>query len=343
MDLYKKYTNPVNLKDHIEWLKRMDALYYPVYPTKQLLVQYYFKPDAKFLSLLKQYIGEDFYEIVQRDTTFIREKEISSKHRDLLPILFNANQQNKMKSMLWTNDYKKFKKALDIGAPLSTKFVDRLVKKSTYNTLIDINIYRECIAYMSVNQFFDLIHHLKDSKDSIPHIRLILSNYPEYVLALEGSKSPFFYIVKYGISELAKEMFVQGYFDDMYDTFLLSLNTKDIAMFLVDKMSNFTDKQANHLVQTMITKNLYFVCVEFSSLQFKVDYETQLMIMSNVNFFYILKDKFDICGIRRLDVIKECINRYKKDKSLKPMVDFYMKQLSADDLKYIKKSYVLKF
>lgn len=321
---------------HVEWLKEMEAIYYPVYPTKDLIVQHHFQPTVVYLDRMKELLGMDFYEIVKRDRQFIVDKEIWTKYRELIPYMFLPNELSRLQSLLDTNDYHKFVDALKQGAPLDIPFVDQLVKKSTYNDIVDINIYRLCLPYASVNQFFDFIH-----AKSVAHVKMILSQYPEYVLALENNKTPFYYVVKYKIPELVSDLYV-GHYRDMYNIFMMSLHTPKIAIFLVDKVSGFSDKQANTLVQEMIRYNLMAVCRHFSLLQFKVNFDTQMMIMDNVDFFYILKDKFDLCGIRRFVVVKECLRRVKTDKRLLPMVDYYKKNLSADELKDIK-TYSLKF
>jgi len=339
-DIYKmeRFKNPSLTASYIEWLKEMEAIYYPVYASKDLLVQHYFEPTIAYLERMQELLGFDFYEIVKRDRKFIVEKEIWTNHRELIPYLFLPNELSRMQTLLDTNDYSTFVKALHQGAPLDVLFVDQLVKKSIYNNLININIYRLCLPFVSVDQFFDLIDALPRS---LKHIKLILSEYPEYSIAVRDNKTPFYYVVKYKVPELVSDLYV-GYFNNMYEIFMMSLDTPKIALFLVDKLSGFSDEQANLLIQEMIRRNLSAVCRQFSKLQFKVDFDTQILIMDYIDFFYILKDKFDLCGIRRFVVIKECMRRVKNDKRLKPMLDFYTKRLSANDLRDIK-TYSLKF
>ena len=327
------FKNPSCTKSYMEWLIEMEAIYYPVYNSKELIVQYYFEPTVEYLEKMQKLLGHYFFDIVQYDKSFIKEKNIWNKHPKLIPYLFPKVVLTSMQTKLFTNDYKDFIRLLQQGAPLDIPFVDNLVE-----TIPDLDkrIYALCMDYASVKQFFHFIH----SKD-VDHIKMILDKYPEYMLASDRGKSPFFYAVEYGMDALVE--YLIPIYDDVYEIFDLSLNNEKIATFMVDHVSGFSDEQANQLVQKMMDKNLLVVCNHFSKLYFKVDFHTQRKIMDHMDFFKLLKDKFDFSSgtwSETWNVIQECISKSTDNPELIPMVEFYKIKMSQME---IKPRYTLKF
>jgi len=332
MDTFKKASLT---REYVDFLRKMEAIFYPIYPSQQNVFAHFFEPSLEYIQKMQIFLGEDFYDVVKRDRTFIKDHDVWNKHRELLPYLFEPYEQSRMQSKL-VNDYDQFMHMLYQGAPIDVAFVDEMVDKYI-DTMIDIKIYRQCIAYASVEQFFCLLHSLQHSKKAVPHIKMLVDQYPEYTLALDNDKIPFYYVVAYGVEELL-DLYIYADFE----IFDMSLDHPSIALYLADKVSGFDDQQANVLLRKMIRNKLQSVCRQFAKLFFVVDFDTQRFIMDDINFFYILKDKFDLCGVQKFVIVQECIRRYRHDKSLRPMVEFYKSKMSAKDIRVVQ-NYSLKF